>query len=281
LLQQLLLYDVQGTLDTSAVEEKKAKVSWHSTKSFLLLHFSHLLAIDNAPTALRGAPQQVATVLAMNAATSAAVTGSKDVFLGFDPRVMDSLCSKLETIFLSHGAIRLRSPLLRPRDSTDFVDSSLNRPAEVLNARGSVLLLQEDLTVNFARAVSRGGVASSNVKRYDVNTVYHESDAGGHPNESLEATFDIIQDEANAKAEYLEAETILVLCRVMSLLAPPTDDARIIQFPPIVLRSPIWFLRLSHTRLADGTSVDMICSRFALSSLFCGLTFPRALTSYL
>ena len=127
--------------------------------------------------ALRGAPQQVATILAMRAATSAAVT-SVDGILGFDVRIVESICSKLASIFQSQGAVQLQSPLLRPRDSTDFTQS-LNGPAEVLNGRGSVLLLQEDLTVTFARAISRGGVSTNNIKRFDIGKVYHESDAGG------------------------------------------------------------------------------------------------------
>jgi len=104
--------------------------------------------------------------------------------------------------------------------------------------------------VNFARAVSRGGALTSNLKRYDINKVFIESDAGLHPKEMLEASFDIIQDENTAKSEFLEAETILVLCRVMSLLAP--KEERIYEFPPIALKSPIWFLRLTHTRLSDA-----------------------------
>jgi len=41
-----------------------------------------------------------------------------------------------------------------------------------------VLLMREDLTVNFARAIARCGLAANNVKRYDIDTVYNESDAG-------------------------------------------------------------------------------------------------------
>lgn len=41
-----------------------------------------------------------------------------------------------------------------------------------------VLLLKEDLTINFARQIARCGLAANNIKRYDIGTVYHESDAG-------------------------------------------------------------------------------------------------------
>jgi len=133
----------------------------------------------------------------------------------------------------------------------------LNKPVEVLSRRGITLNLREDLTINFARAVSRGGSSTSNMKRYDINKVFIESDAGLHPKEMLEASFDIIQDENTAKSEFLEAESILVLCRVMSLLAP--KEEKICEFPPIVLKSPIWYLRLTHTRLSDAILDLVFC----------------------
>ena len=149
---------------------------------------------------LRGAPQQTATILAMSAATSAAIEGQSTGQLGADPRVVEMLCRQLTDIFQSHGAVRLQGPLLRPREIDDSV-TLLNKPVELLARRGSVLRLREDLCVTFARAVSRGGSATSNMKRYDINKVYNESDAGLHPKEMLEASFDIIQDENTAKPE--------------------------------------------------------------------------------
>lgn len=197
-------------------------------------------------SALRGAPQQAATILAMTAASSAAVEGCANGVLGADPRVVDNLCRSLEGIFHSHGAVKLQGPLLRPRDSNDF-SVSLNKPVELLARRGSVLRLREDLCVNFARAVSRGGSATNNMKRFDIGKVFIESEAGLHPKEILEASFDIIQDENIAISEFLEAETILVLCRIMSLLAPLKED-KVLEFSPSVMRCPIWVLRMTHTR---------------------------------
>ena len=129
--------------------------------------------------ALRGAPQQVATITAMTSATAAAVTGA-DGIIGPDPRVIDYVCSKLSTIFQSHGAVHLPSPLLKPRDALDLI-ATLNEPAQVVNSRGAALTLKQDLTVNFARSISRGGAATSNIKRYEIGKCFLESDAGGHP----------------------------------------------------------------------------------------------------
>ena len=121
--------------------------------------------------ALRGAPQQVACIMAMRAAASAAV-GTMD-----DPIVVETLSAQISCILTSQGAVHMRSPLLRPRDSMDTA-TPLNEPAQLINARGSALLLQEDLTVNFARAISRAGAAGTNLKRFDIDRVFHESDAG-------------------------------------------------------------------------------------------------------
>ena len=97
-----------------------------------------------------------------------------------------------------------------------------------------MVLLPEDLTASFARAVGRGGVATSHIKRYVVDRVYHKSTVGGHPRETLEASFDVIQ-EGVTKGLQLEAETIMVASQVMGTI--PMQD---------------WFLRLGHTKLADG-----------------------------
>ena len=197
--------------------------------------------------ALRGAPQHIATILAMTAASAAAIDGSCGGVIGADPRLVETLCCKLRDIFQSHGAVCLQGPLLRPRDSNDCM---MQKPVEVLSRRGIPLNLREDLTINFARAVSRGGSGTSNLKRFDIDKVFIESDAGLHPKELLEASFDIIQDENKAKPEFLEAEAIFVLCQVVSLLSPKEEKTW--DFPPIVLKSPIWYLRLTNTRLSDA-----------------------------
>jgi hypothetical protein len=94
---------------------------------------------------LKRSTQRTAGVFAMAAATSAAVTGSLDGVHGADPRVVESICTRLSTIFQSHGAVRLRSPLLRPRPNSVSA-GTVGGPAELIDARGSVLLLPEDLT---------------------------------------------------------------------------------------------------------------------------------------
>lgn len=215
----------------------------------------------------RGASQQAVTILAMTAASSAALEGNSNGILGANPRVVEGLCQKLGDIFQSHGAVRIQGPLVRPRDLNNSVLLH-NRPVELLARRGSVLHLREDLMVNFARAVSRGGSSTNNLKRYDINKVFTESDAGLHPKEMLEASFDIIQDESVAISEFLEAETLLVLCRVMSLLTPVEEELTY-EIAPTAMRSPVWMLRLTHTRLSDAIMDLMFLPTFKVTRQSC------------
>jgi hypothetical protein len=99
-------------------------------------------------TMLKRSTQRTAGILAMRAATSAAVTGALDGVHGADPLVVDHICSSLKSIFEVHGACHLSPPLLRPRP-TIHLTGAVGGPAEVLNSRGAVLLLPEDLTASF------------------------------------------------------------------------------------------------------------------------------------
>lgn len=193
---------------------------------------------------LKRAAQRTAGILAMRAATSAAVTGSMDGVHGTDPNVLAHVCNELKSIFQLHGAVQLRCPLLRPRSSQSS-DALLGGPAEVLNRRGFVLLLPEDLTAPFARTVARGGSATSHLKRFDIQTVYHKSMAEGHPREALEASFDVVYEDLS-KIHVVEAETVATACHVMAMLPTQKSGSRLSGSPPL------WYLRLNHTRLADA-----------------------------
>jgi len=200
---------------------------------------------------LKRATQRAAGVLAMRAATSAAITGTSDGVQGADPTVIQEVCTRLSKIFQNHGAVPLKSPLLRPRPATAH-SLAVGGPAEVIDTRGTVLLLPEDLCAPFARAVGRGGSAAANIKRYDIDRVHHKAIAGGHPRESLEATFDIVMEDSQTSGRQIEVESIFVASQAMAMLAPPESPQL-----PFGAMSPIWYLRLTHTRLAD--SILEIC----------------------
>lgn len=97
-----------------------------------------------------------------------------------------------------------------------------------------------------ARAVGRAGTAASHLKRYDIDRVFHKSMAGGHPRESLEASFDIVYEE-NARVQLIETEILYVAMQGMSLL-----PSRTLPNAPFPCKSPMWYLRLGNTRLTDS-----------------------------
>lgn len=94
---------------------------------------------------LKRAAQRAAGAFAISAAAAAAVEGTIDGVHGADPKIVEAIRSRLTSIFQSHGAVHLRSPLLRPRPN-QFQNYNVSGPAEVINSRGNVLLLPEDLT---------------------------------------------------------------------------------------------------------------------------------------
>jgi len=94
---------------------------------------------------LKRSAQRAAGVFAISAATAAAVEGTIDGVHGADPKVVETIRTRLTSIFQSHGAVHLRSPLFRPRPNQNN-NSNVAGPAEVINSRGNVLLLPEDLT---------------------------------------------------------------------------------------------------------------------------------------
>ena len=194
---------------------------------------------------------RTAGIIASSAAAAIAIEGHLDGVLGKDPRVVEIITARLAMTFQSHGAVHLKSPLLRPRYSSSD-KTIIGGPAEVLNRRGVSLYLAEDLTGSFARVVGRGGQSASNLKRYEIDRVYHKSISGGHPRPSMEGSFDIIQDDSSLKGYFLEAEAILVASQVMSQLEIPN-----LKDLPFGARAPLWYLRLTHTRLAD--SILEIC----------------------
>jgi hypothetical protein len=110
---------------------------------------------------LKRATQRTAGVLAMRASLSTAVTGAYDGVLGVDPTVLSNICERMKQVFELHGAVPLHSPLLRPKSVAVKAQGSGSGPgsgpgqgpgpAEVINPRGVILTLPEDLTASFGR----------------------------------------------------------------------------------------------------------------------------------
>jgi hypothetical protein len=145
-----------------AIGDIRAGAVDHSSFRSLAMNSSSLLAATSAlrrarhagrlgkggKVMLKRATQRTAGILAMRAAAAAAVTGALDGVHGADPIIVEQVCDEIRSIFQNHGAVHLSSPLLRPRPN-QMVEGTLGGPAEVINMRGAVLLLPEDLTASF------------------------------------------------------------------------------------------------------------------------------------
>jgi histidyl-tRNA synthetase len=210
-------------------------------------------AMNNAKgTGIKGmmkrARVRTSGIIAMMAASSAAIEGNLDFILGKDPRLVVAIEKKLESIFSLHGGVRLEPPLLRPshHQTNDQLASALG-PVELIVRRGTRVVLPEALHIPFARAVARGGLGASSLKRYSFSNVFHNGVSGGQPRENREASFDIVQHDSSISGTYLEAETLLVVAQSMMIVQQKTarslkDDATI----------PVWYLKLTNTRLSDA-----------------------------
>lgn len=97
-----------------------------------------------------------------------------------------------------------------------------------------------------ARAVGRGGSATSHLKRYDIDKVYHKSMAGGHPRETVEASFDIIHDGIGGKVHLLDTEVLCVVRQVLGVVEKYRGMSSVSETSNF-----LWYFRLNHTRLAD------------------------------
>jgi hypothetical protein len=102
---------------------------------------------------LKRATQRTAGVLAMRASLSTAITGAYDGVLGVDPTVLNNICRRMRSVFEFHGAVPLQSPLLRPKPDLGRQNNAGAGPAEVINPRGVILLLPEDLTAPFGKSI--------------------------------------------------------------------------------------------------------------------------------
>ncbi|TPX43710.1 hypothetical protein SeMB42_g04625 [Synchytrium endobioticum] len=100
-------------------------------------------------------------------------------------RVHDSL----KLVFERHGGLEISSPLLIPK--TDLYEEN-KHVASLMDPDGNVVQLPYDLTVPFARFISRIPQNVVRLKRFAFGRVYRENRAKGQPQSVYEADFDII-----------------------------------------------------------------------------------------
>ncbi|KAK2826191.1 hypothetical protein Q5P01_020405 [Channa striata] len=132
-------------------------------------------------------------------------------------------------IFKKHGAVRLQTPLLLPRNRKLYDGSEL---ACFMDHSGMLVTLPYDLRMAFARFVARNNI--THLKRYSIERVFRPRKPDRmHPRELMECAFDIITPVTNSLLP--DAETIYTISEIVQ------------EFPALQERN--YNIYLNHTSL--------------------------------
>ncbi|XP_041668498.1 eIF-2-alpha kinase GCN2 [Cheilinus undulatus] len=132
-------------------------------------------------------------------------------------------------IFKKHGAVRLQTPLLLPRNRKLYDGSEL---ACFMDHSGMLVTLPYDLRMAFARYVARNNL--THLKRYSIERVFRPRKLDrAHPRELVECAFDIITPVTNSLLP--DAETIYTISEIVQ------------EFPALQERN--YNIYLNHTSL--------------------------------
>jgi translation initiation factor 2-alpha kinase 4 len=134
--------------------------------------------------------------------------------ISFDPYLSlfsTHLQNHATRVFLRHGAVHIPSPLLMPKNSRIHVPESPKQPVYMLDTSGEIVQLPWDLTVPFARFISRAMKNNPHVKvvkRFAIDPVYRRNLVGGQPKAVLECDFDIVTRSQTDMAPEAEGESL-------------------------------------------------------------------------
>ncbi|TSO67491.1 eIF-2-alpha kinase GCN2 [Bagarius yarrelli] len=112
-------------------------------------------------------------------------------------------------VFRKHGAVRLQTPLLLPRNRKLYEGCEV---ACFMDHSGMLVTLPYDLRVSFARFVARNGI--SHLKRYSIERVFRPRKLDrAHPKELFECAFDIVMPVTSSLLP--DAETIYTISEIV------------------------------------------------------------------
>eukprot|EP01083_Nonionella_stella_P024982 68803_1 len=140
---------------------------------------------------------------------------------------------RLSSIFRSHGAIEIDTPLLTPKLS----NFGHKNDVTLMDGSGTIVSLPFTLGTPFARYIAQNGIIG--IRRYCISRVYRQSAAGCQPKQLFEANLDFHCPSKGNKemAAVLGAELISVVQNVISVFARALGDVR---------------LRVSHSVLVEA-----------------------------
>ncbi|XP_066486754.1 eIF-2-alpha kinase GCN2 isoform X2 [Tiliqua scincoides] len=144
-------------------------------------------------------------------------------------KIQQHVCETISRIFKRHGAIKLHTPLLMPKNRKLYEH---NEASYLMDHSGMLVMLPYDLRIPFARFVARNNI--TNLKRYCIERVFRPRKLDRcHPRELLECAFDIITPASNSFLPI--AETIYTIYEIIQ------------EFP--VLQEKNYCIFLNHTAL--------------------------------
>ncbi|XP_053138825.1 eIF-2-alpha kinase GCN2 [Hemicordylus capensis] len=144
-------------------------------------------------------------------------------------KIQQHVCETISRIFKRHGAIKLHTPLLLPRNRKLYEH---NEASYLMDHSGMLVMLPYDLRIPFARFVARNNI--TNIKRYCIERVFRPRKLDRcHPRELLECALDIITPAGNSFLSI--AETIYAISEIIQ------------EFP--VLQERNYSIFLNHTAL--------------------------------
>lgn len=173
------------------------------------------------------------------------VTYDIDVYGGFSqvsPRAIlaqQMVHEIVKSVFLLHGALRLRTSLLAPRSK---LFEQLELAVSVMDHSGTLVTLPFDLRIPFARYIARNGIV--HMKRFDIGCVYRDKRIlGSHPKELYECVFDIVTSTTQNLVP--DAEVLLSVAEIIK------------EFPSLDSRN--YYIRINHAALMKSylTSVGI------------------------
>ncbi|NXC17320.1 E2AK4 kinase, partial [Corythaeola cristata] len=133
----------------------------------------------------------------------------KGSFSVWAAKIQQHVCEIVSRIFKRHGAIKLHTPLLMPRNKKLYEH---NEASYFMDHSGMLVMLPYDLRIPFARFVARNNI--SNLKRYCIERVFRPRKLDRcHPKELLECAFDIITSTGNSFLPI--AETIYAISEII------------------------------------------------------------------
>ena len=150
----------------------------------------------------------------------------------FSPRAIlaqQMVHETVKSVFLKHGALRLKTPLLVPRTK---MFEQLDLGVSVMDHSGALVTLPFDLRLPFARYIARNNLI--HMKRFDIGCVFRkERILGAHPKELYDCVFDIVTNTPENLVP--DAEVLLSVAEIIR------------EFPSVSSRN--YYIRVNHTSL--------------------------------